>query len=64
MGFTVAVAGASGYAGGELLRLIAAHPEFTLGTVTAASNAGSSVTSVHPQLIGVVDGVFALTTAD
>ncbi|MCX6460924.1 MAG: N-acetyl-gamma-glutamyl-phosphate reductase [Actinobacteria bacterium] len=64
MGFTVAVAGASGYAGGELLRLIAAHPEFTLGTVTAASNAGSSVTSVHPQLIGVVDGVFAPTTAD
>jgi N-acetyl-gamma-glutamyl-phosphate reductase len=46
----VAVAGASGYAGGELVRLIAGHPEFELVTVTANSNAGKPLGSVHPHL--------------
>lgn len=50
MGATVAVAGASGYAGGELLRLLAGHPEVTVGALGAASNAGQPVTSVHPHL--------------
>jgi N-acetyl-gamma-glutamyl-phosphate reductase len=50
MGVRVAVAGASGYAGGELLRLIAAHPDLELGPVTAGSNAGAPVTAVHPHL--------------
>ena len=45
-----AVIGASGYAGGELLRLLAAHPHFEVVTITAHSNAGELVTSVHPQL--------------
>ena len=40
MTIQVAVAGASGYAGGELLRLISAHPMLDLGNVTAFSNAG------------------------
>ena len=45
-----AVIGASGYAGGELLRLLAIHPHFEVTTVSAHSNAGEQVTSVHPQL--------------
>jgi len=45
-----AVIGASGYAGGELLRLLATHPHFELTVVSAHSNAGEQVTSVHPQL--------------
>lgn len=47
---TVAVAGASGYAGGELLRLLSAHPEFTVTTVTAHQNAGQSLISQQPHL--------------
>lgn len=50
MGATAAVAGASGYAGGELLRLLLGHPELTIGAVAAGSSAGRPVTSVHPQL--------------
>ncbi|GGR30044.1 N-acetyl-gamma-glutamyl-phosphate reductase [Actinoplanes ianthinogenes] len=53
MGVRVAVAGASGYAGGELLRLLAGHPEFELIAATAHSQAGQHVTSVHPQLAGL-----------
>jgi N-acetyl-gamma-glutamyl-phosphate reductase len=53
MGIRVAVAGASGYAGGELLRLLAGHPEFALVAATAHSQAGSHVTAVHPQLAGL-----------
>jgi N-acetyl-gamma-glutamyl-phosphate reductase len=53
MGIRVAVAGASGYAGGELLRLIAGHPEFELVAATAHSQAGSPVSAVHPQLAGL-----------
>ncbi len=45
-----AVIGASGYAGGELLRLLATHPHFEVTVVSAYSNAGEPVTSVHPQL--------------
>ena len=43
MGIRVAVAGASGYAGGELLRLIAGHPELDLVAATAHSQAGAPV---------------------
>ena len=50
MGARVAVAGASGYAGGELLRLLAAHPDIEIGPVAAASSAGRPVTDVHPHL--------------
>jgi N-acetyl-gamma-glutamyl-phosphate reductase len=53
MGIRVAVAGASGYAGGELLRLIAGHPEFDLVAATAHSQAGAQVSAVHPQLTGI-----------
>ena len=50
MVFSVAVAGASGYAGGELLRLIAEHPDLELRTVTAHSNAGQRLVDVQPHL--------------
>ena len=52
MGARVAVAGASGYAGGELLRLLAGHPDLEIGPVSANSNAGAPVTAAHPQLTG------------
>ena len=58
MGARVAVAGASGYAGGELLRLLAGHPDLEIGPLTAGSNAGAPVTSVHPNLIGLAGRTF------
>lgn len=45
-----AVAGASGYAGGELLRLLCGHPSIEIGPIAAMSNAGEPVGAVHPQL--------------
>lgn len=50
MVYSVAVVGASGYVGGELLRLIAAHPQLDLKTVTANSNVGQSVADLHPHM--------------
>lgn len=50
MSYSVAVAGASGYAGAELLRVLAAHQEFDVRTVTAHHSAGKSVANVHPHL--------------
>jgi N-acetyl-gamma-glutamyl-phosphate reductase len=65
MGARVAVAGASGYAGGELLRLLAGHPDLEIGAVTAESSAGQPVTSVHPHLTGALDGIrFQETTTE
>jgi len=56
-----AVIGASGYAGGELLRLLAIHPHFELTVVSAHSNAGELVTSVHPQLQSYAGRSFVAT---
>jgi N-acetyl-gamma-glutamyl-phosphate reductase len=53
MGARVAVAGASGYAGGELLRLLAGHPDLEIGPVTAGSHAGRPVAEVHRHLAGL-----------
>ncbi len=50
MGVRVAVAGASGYAGGELLRIIGGHPDMELGPLAAATSAGAPVTVAHPHL--------------
>ncbi len=61
MGVSAAVAGASGYAGGELLRLLDAHPDITADVITAASNAGEPVTSVHPHLRQYAGRVFEPT---
>ena len=46
------VVGASGFAGGELLRLLAGHPNFDLAGATSREYAGKSVGSVHPNLRG------------
>ncbi|HEV2888637.1 MAG TPA: N-acetyl-gamma-glutamyl-phosphate reductase [Jatrophihabitans sp.] len=63
MGTSVAVAGASGYAGGELLRLLAGHPDLEVIAATAHSQAGQPVTDTHPQLVSYRDLVFADTSA-
>jgi N-acetyl-gamma-glutamyl-phosphate reductase len=55
------VIGASGYSGGELLRLLSRHPEFELSYIAAGSQAGSSVISVHPQLFDLGDVAFQAT---
>jgi N-acetyl-gamma-glutamyl-phosphate reductase len=52
--FRVAIAGASGYAGAELVRLAAAHPYYELTTVTSEKSAGQLVSSVFPSLTGIV----------
>ena len=59
-----AVAGASGYAGGEILRLLLAHPQFEVGAVTAASSAGERLGGVHPHLVPLADRVLEATTVD
>ncbi|WP_165066981.1 N-acetyl-gamma-glutamyl-phosphate reductase [Marisediminicola senii] len=64
MSLTVAVAGASGYAGGELLRLLAAHPEFEVTTVTAHSNAGQKLGTVQPHLRSMADLTLVETTPE
>ena len=58
MGVRVAVAGASGYAGGELLRLIAGHPDLEIGPLSAGASAGLPVTDVHPHLPALAGRVF------
>lgn len=50
MTYSVAVSGASGYAGGEILRLLAAHPDIEIRTVTAHSNAGQPLVDHQPHL--------------
>ena len=58
------MAGASGYAGGEILRLLLAHPQFEVGAVTAASSAGERLGGVHPHLVPLADRVLEVTTVD
>ena len=55
MTLRAAVAGASGYAGGELLRLLSAHPDFEIGSITAGQSAGTRVGDIHPQLSSLRD---------
>ncbi len=64
MTITVAVAGATGYAGGELLRLLLGHPEVEIGALTAGSNAGTRLLAHHPHLTPLADRVVAETSAD
>src|SRR3954453_21134711 len=64
MGIRVAVAGASGYAGGELLRLIAGHPHLDLAVATGFAQAGSRIGTVHPHVRSLRDVVLAPTDPD
>ncbi|MFT3899879.1 MAG: N-acetyl-gamma-glutamyl-phosphate reductase [Gordonia sp. (in: high G+C Gram-positive bacteria)] len=69
MTISVAVAGASGYAGGEILRLLLGHPrvqsgEVTIGALTAGGNAGSPLGEHHPNLLPLADRVLQETTPE
>ncbi|THA27274.1 N-acetyl-gamma-glutamyl-phosphate reductase [Streptomyces sp. RKND-216] len=64
MVWRVAVAGASGYAGGELLRLLCAHPEVEIGALTGGSNAGRRIGELQPQLLPLAERILEPTTAD
>src|SRR3954453_5362629 len=61
---TAAVAGASGYAGGEVLRLLLAHPDIEIGAVTARSNAGEPLGALQPHLVPLADRVLEETTVE
>ncbi|PQP25733.1 N-acetyl-gamma-glutamyl-phosphate reductase [Rhodococcus opacus] len=65
----IAVAGASGYAGGEVLRLLLGHPSYVdgslvIGALTAGGNAGSTLGSHHPHLLPLADRVLEDTTVE
>ncbi|NDB37187.1 MAG: N-acetyl-gamma-glutamyl-phosphate reductase, partial [Actinobacteria bacterium] len=57
----IGVLGASGYAGGELLRLLSGHPDFEVRYIAAGSNAGEKITDLHSHLITYGDQRFAGT---
>ena len=60
----VAVAGASGYAGGEVLRLLLQHPAVRIGALTGASNAGKELGELQPHLAPLADRVLTATTPE
>jgi N-acetyl-gamma-glutamyl-phosphate reductase len=60
----IAVAGASGYAGGELLRLLLAHPEVEIGTLTAGESAGTPLGVHQPHLLPLADRVLEETSPE
>ena len=64
MTFSVAVAGASGYAGGELLRILADHPDFEIRTVTAHQNAGHPLIAHQPHLRSLAHLTLTESTAE
>ncbi|MEV7149564.1 N-acetyl-gamma-glutamyl-phosphate reductase [Streptomyces sp. NPDC093084] len=64
MAVRAAVAGASGYAGGEVLRLLLAHPEVEIGALTGNSNAGQRLGALQPHLLPLADRTLTATTAE
>ncbi|WP_326648672.1 MULTISPECIES: N-acetyl-gamma-glutamyl-phosphate reductase [unclassified Streptomyces] len=64
MAVRAAVAGASGYAGGELLRLLLAHPEIEIGALTGNSNAGQKLGGLQPHLLPLAGRVLEPTVAE
>ena len=64
MSLSVAVAGASGYAGGELLRLLPQHPDLEVTTVTAFQSAGQPLVAVQPHLRSLAHLSLQETTAE
>ncbi|MFH9225779.1 N-acetyl-gamma-glutamyl-phosphate reductase [Streptomyces lydicus] len=59
-----AVAGASGYAGGEVLRLLLGHPDVEIGALTGHSNAGQRLGTLQPHLLPLADRELAATSAE
>ncbi|RII18682.1 N-acetyl-gamma-glutamyl-phosphate reductase [Streptomyces sp. YIM 130001] len=64
MAVRAAVAGASGYAGGELLRLLLGHPGVEIGALTGHSNAGQRLGALQPHLLPLADRVLEPTTTE
>ncbi|WP_133907313.1 N-acetyl-gamma-glutamyl-phosphate reductase [Actinophytocola oryzae] len=64
MTMRIAVGGASGYAGGELLRLLLGHPDVEIGALTAGGNAGTPLGRHQPHLLPLADRVLADTTTE
>ena len=60
----VAVAGASGYAGGEVLRLLLGHPDVEIGALTGGSNAGGLLGTLQPHLVPLADRVLEETSVE
>ena len=60
----IGLVGGSGYAGGELLRLLANHPDFEVTAISAYSNAGEEITSIHPHLQSYAGQKFSSFTVD
>ena len=61
---TAAVAGASGYAGAEIVRLLLGHPDIEVGALTASGNAGTRFGELAPHLQPVADTVLQPTSAE
>jgi N-acetyl-gamma-glutamyl-phosphate reductase len=61
--YRVAVAGATGYAGGELLRLLLGHPQVEIGALTAGASAGTRLGEHQPHLTPLADRVIGQTDA-
>lgn len=69
MSISVAIAGATGYAGGEILRLLLSHPayqsgELTIGALTGASNTGQLVGDLMPHLMPLAQRRIEETNAE
>lgn len=64
MPLKVAVAGATGYAGGEVLRLLLGHPEVEIGALTAGGNAGHRLGDLQPHLVPLADRILEETNAE
>ncbi len=62
--FSVGVAGASGYAGGEVLRLLLSHPQARIGALTAGSNAGEVLGPLQPHLLPLSTRVLEPTSPE
>lgn len=60
----IGVIGASGYSGGELLRLLSKHPIFQLEYIAAGAQSGTRISSVHPFLYQVFDSAFEATSIE
>lgn len=60
----VGIIGASGYSGGELLRMLSQHPHFNPSYIAAGSSAGELITSIHPHLTAYTGRTFAATSID
>lgn len=64
MSVSVAIAGASGYAGGEVLRLLLGHPDVEIGALTAGANAGEELGALQPHLLPLADRVLEPSTVE